>query len=215
MDFLNSWLQGIIVAVVISTIIELIAPSGNTKKYVKVVLGMYIIFNIITPIINQFSNSNFELSSIINIEEYTKKMETYEVNSEKIYINSANHQNIRQIYISNLKSDMKTKLEEKGYKVKEIILDIGEDESYTLKSISITLEKEEENEEQIEEKEDEKVKVTNKVVINEIEMVSIQVGENKENVKEEKSSITEKDKEEVKEYLSSVYEINEKYITIT
>lgn len=210
MDFLNSWLQGIIVAVVVSTIIELIAPSGNTKKYVKVVLGMYVVFNIITPIINQFSNSDFELSSIINIEEYTKKMETYEVDSKNIDISDTNNQNIRQIYMSNLKSDMKTKIEEKGYKVKEITLDIEDDESYTLKSIFLVLEKKEENEE-------EKTEImTNKVVINEIETINIQIGEDKEDVKEDKKSLlTEKEKKEVKEYLSSVYEINEKYIIIT
>lgn len=210
MDFLNSWLQGIIVAVVVATIIELISPSGNTKKYIKVVLGIYVVFNIITPIINQFSNSNFELSSIINIEEYTKKMETYEVDSKNTDINSANNQNIKQIYISNLKSDMKTKLEEKGYNVKKITLDVEDDESYTLKGIFLTLEKKKESEE-----EQEKV-VTNKIVINEIETVNIQIGENKEKVnKEEKSSITDKEKNEIKKYLSSVYEINEKQITIT
>ena len=46
MNFLNTWLQGIIVCVIIVTIIELILPSGSTKKYIKVVLGMFILFNI-------------------------------------------------------------------------------------------------------------------------------------------------------------------------
>ena len=35
MNFLNSWLQGIVVAVIIATILELILPKGNTKKYIK------------------------------------------------------------------------------------------------------------------------------------------------------------------------------------
>lgn len=38
MNFLNTWLQGIIVAVIIATIIEMILPSGNSKKYIKMVL---------------------------------------------------------------------------------------------------------------------------------------------------------------------------------
>lgn len=211
MDFFNSWLQGIIVAVVISTIIELIAPSGNTKKYIKVVLGMYIVFNIITPIINQFSDSEFEISSIINIEQYTKKMDNYKEHTDSIDINSTNDKNIKQIYVSNLKNDMKMKLEDRGYSVKKIIIDIENDENYTLKSVSLVLEKEDIEEKQKEEE-------TNKVFINEIEKVNIQIGNNisdEENQKEEKSSITEKDKKEVKNYLSSVYEINEKQITIT
>lgn len=211
MDLFNSWLQGIIVAVVISTIIELIAPSGNTKKYIKVVLGMYIVFNIITPIINQFSDSEFEISSIINIEQYTKKMDNYKENADSVDIDSTNDKNIKQIYVSNLKNDMKMKLEDRGYCVKKILIDIENDESYTLKSISLVLEKEDIEEKQKEEE-------MNKVVINEIEKVNIQIGNNisdEENQKEEKSSITEKDKKEVKNYLSSVYEINEKQITIT
>ena len=33
--FINSWAQGIILAVIIATIIEIILPEGNNKKYVK------------------------------------------------------------------------------------------------------------------------------------------------------------------------------------
>lgn len=209
MDFLNYWLQGIIVAVIVSTIIELISPSGNTKKYIKVVLGIYVVFNIITPIINQFSNSNFELSSILNIEEYTKKMETYEVDSKNININSTNNKNIKEIYISNMKNDIKTKLKEKGYTVKKANLKVENDENYSLKSISLTLEKKEEKEENNEEVQN------NKIVINEIETVNIKIQGNTENEdEEEKSKITDNEKKEVKEYLSSVYGIKEEQIKI-
>lgn len=204
MDFLNSWLQGIIVSVIVATIIEMILPNGNTKKYVKVVLGIYVVFNIITPIINQFTNSSFELSSIINIEEYTKKMETYEVSSNNI--DKSNEENIKQIYISNLKNDITAKLEEKEYLVKSIKLEIENDETYKIKNIELSVSKKETKEEQ---------KTENKVVINEIEKVEIQVSEQKKNeTKEEKSNLTENEKQEIKKYLSSVYEIQEKQITI-
>ena len=82
MDFLSYWLQGIVIAVIITTIIELILPNSNSKKYIKVVLGVYVVFNIITPIVNQFFDSNFELSSIVDVDEYMKKMELYEVDNE-------------------------------------------------------------------------------------------------------------------------------------
>ena len=135
MVFLNSWLQGIIISVIIATIIEMILPSGNTKKYIKVVLGIYVVFNIITPIINQFTNSSFEISSIINIEEFTKEMETFETNSNNI--DKSNEENIKQIYQANLKNDITAKLGEKGYKVTDIKLQIENDETYEIKSISI------------------------------------------------------------------------------
>lgn len=44
-NWISNWAQGIIVAVIIGTIIEMVLPEGNCKKYVKVVIGIYIIFN--------------------------------------------------------------------------------------------------------------------------------------------------------------------------
>lgn len=202
MNFLNSWLQGIIISVIVATIIEMILPNGNTKKYVKVVLGIYVVFNIITPIINEFTNSNFELSSIINIEEYTKKMDTYEVSSNNI--DKSNEENIKQIYISNLKNDITAKLEEKEYSVKKVDVEIENNETYKIKNVKLSLLKKEAKEE-----------IKNEIVINEIEKVEIQVGEKKkDDAKEEKSDLTESEKKEIKKYLSSAYEIQEKQITI-
>lgn len=206
MEFLSPWLQGIIISVVIATIIEMILPSGNSKKYVKVVLGVYIVFNIITPVINKLSNNDFELSSIINIEEYAKKMETYETASQNINMTETNELTIKQIYISKLEKDMKSKLEEKDYIVKNIKIEIEDDEEYTIKSVVIYIEEQEKNEDELQQ---------NQVEINQIETVNIQVGNqiNAEELKKE-SSISEQKKENIKEYLSSIYEINKKQITI-
>ena len=51
--FINSWAQGIILAVIIATIIEIILPEGKNKKYVKTVIGVYILFTIIYPLIKK------------------------------------------------------------------------------------------------------------------------------------------------------------------
>lgn len=201
MEFLNSWLQGIIIAVVVATIIEMILPSGNSKKYIKVVLGVYIVFNIITPVVNQFLKSDFELSSILNIEEYAKKMETYEVDTKNINIEESNQQNIKQIYQTNLKKDIKAKLEEKGYEVKKIEMELAKEEEYQIKQISLWLEKKKEEKEEV---------IENEIKIQEIEEVEIKIGESKqEELPEEKSKLTEKEKKEIKEYVASVYEIKE------
>lgn len=203
MNFLNSWLQGIVISVIIATIIEMILPDGNTKKYIKVVLGVYIVFNIITPIVNQFTNSKFELSSIINIEEYTNKMETYEVASKNI--DESNEENIKQMYITNLERDIASKLKEKDYFAKKVEVKIEDNETYNIKSINLFLEKIQQ--EEILEQED-------KLPINEIQTVEIKIGEEKEQTEEWKDNITDTEKNEIKNYLSSVYEIKEKQIII-
>ena len=43
-DFFRVWCEGIIIAVVISIIIEAILPEGNIKKYVKVIISIYIVY---------------------------------------------------------------------------------------------------------------------------------------------------------------------------
>ena len=43
-EFLSNWIQGIAIAVIIASIFEMLLPNGNIKKYVKVILGIYIVF---------------------------------------------------------------------------------------------------------------------------------------------------------------------------
>ena len=204
MNFLNTWLQGIIVCVIIATIIELILPSGSTKKYIKVVLGMFIVFNIITPVINKITKNNFEISSIINMDEYSKKMKTYETSSQNQVSSNANEQTIKQIYISKLEKDIKNKLKEKNYTVSKIEIEINENEEYSIKQINLLVQK---DEEETEEKQENAIEIEN------IETINIQVNENIiPEQKEENISTNEISK--IKQYLASEYQINEKQINI-
>lgn len=212
MEFLNNWLQGIVVAVVIASIIQMILPNGNNKKYIKVVLGIYVVFQIITPVVNKFFNSNFEISSLIDIDSYTKKMETYEVSSQNTNIDKTNEDSIKQIYVANLEKDIKAKLEDKEYLIKDVEVQVEDNEKYDIKSMKIYL-KEVVN--------STKEESENNIHINEVEKIEIKVGQNNFNDSENKtksqtneSSISNEEKNKIKKYLTSVYEINEKQITI-
>ena len=208
-NFFSSWAQGIIVAVVIIAIIEMILPSGNNKKYVKVVLGVYLLFNIIAPVINNLTG-NLDLNSIINMDEYTKKLESYEVSSSNI-IESNNESSILQIYKANIKKDMKAKLEDKGYTVKNIELDISNDENYTINQVTITAARSENDSESNQE-----VSNTSNIIesVNQVETVSITIGNQIKEESNQSSSLAEKYKKEIKEYISSTYEIKEKNIIV-
>lgn len=222
MEFLNTWLQGIIVAVVIASIIQMILPNGNNKKYIKVVLGVYVVFQIITPVINKFFNSDFEVSSLIDIDKYTKKMETYEVSSKNTDINKTNEDSIKQIYIANLKKDIKTKLEDKDYLIKDVEVQVENNENYDIKSLVIYVNGKNNNKE-----ENNKEKTENNIHINEIEKIEINVSQNNETNKNsfnnseneeasqtKENNISNEEKNKIKKYLTSVYEISEKQITI-
>lgn len=203
MEFITSWVQGIIVAVIIGTIIEMLLPNGNSKKYIKVVIGVYIVFNIVSPVINKFTGNKFELNSIIDINKYEDKISSYEADTKNL--ENTNNSNIKEVYILNLKKDIKAKIEDKGYIVNSIQIEIENNDEYTVKNIDMTLSKRENKKEESEDKN-----------INEIEQVNIEVKiENNTTQKtSEMTRLMEKEKDEVKEYVSSVYEINKNNINI-
>lgn len=200
MEFITSWVQGIIVAVIIGSIIEMLLPNGNSKKYIKVVIGVYIVFNIVSPIINKFTGKELKLDSIIDINKYEDKLSSYEVDTKSL--ENTNNSNIKEVYILNLKKDIKAKIEEKGYIVNTIQIEIENTDEYKVKNINMTISKRENK------KEEKKV--------NEIEKVNIEV-KIENNANEETTEmirLTEKEKSEIKDYISSVYEINKKNINI-
>ena len=148
-QIINSWTQGIVIAIIIATIIEILLPEGNTKKYVKVVLGMYILFSIIYPVINNISTKNINIENVITT--INKNMENYKYNQVTIDTNSY----IETTYKANLKEDIARKLNEKGYNLLDlkVYIETSDDERYgQINSMILNIEnKKEEVEENIKE----------------------------------------------------------------
>lgn len=194
MNWISGWIQGIIIAVIIGTIIEMLLPDGNCKKYVKVVIGVYILFSIVSPVITKFTGNEFRVSDIYDINTY---IEVSAKSSQENIENSQQNQ-IKQVYITNLKNDMKQKIQEKGYSVKSLTLEISNDEQYTLKKIfaQVSKRKNEENND---------VKGVNEI--------NITISNTTENI-EEDISISTKEQNDLKAYLSGIYNLEEKNINI-
>lgn len=224
MEWVSSWIQGIIIAAIISTIIEMILPEGNSKKYIKVVIGVYILFSIVSPVINKVTGTSFQVSDIFNIDEYI------EASSSNTYQNleQSQEEQIKEIYISSLKSDMKEKIENKGYTVVDIILEVADNEEYTLNKITLDLKKQENNSTQEEKannsiSENTNIQSTEASTINsiqEVNEINITIG-NKDSANGTKSeektkneTLSSKEQNELKEYLSGVYEIEKQNINI-
>ena len=195
-SWLSSWAQGIIMAVIIGAIIEMILPEGNSKKYVKIVIGVYVLFTIISPVISKITGKTIQVSDILELNKYIEETE----NNSKLYVtlDEDNSNNIKDIYESSLRNDIKAKIEAKGYNAKNIKLEIEDDEEYTLKKIDSEIYKNMEK---------------NKKDIETIQNVDINISQKStENDMQEK--LSEKDKRKLKDYLSGVYEIDEKNINI-
>ena len=205
-NWITNWAETIIIAVVIATIIEMILPEGNCKKYIKVVIGVYILFTIISPVITKFTGKTVSVSDLIDLSKYVDEVKEKEKSQNLLAQN--NETNIKDMYISNLKTDIKSKLKGKGYTTKNINLDVSSDENYTLNKIYLSVSKIDENEEADNTQTNEVSKIE---TVNEVN-VSISNEVTSTENKKEKDSLSTSDKKKIKEYLSSVYEIQEKNI---
>lgn len=206
MTFITIWAQGIIIAVIIATIIELLLPNNSNAKYVKVVIGMFVLFTIISPVINKFKNNNKEL---INADDYIKNSNNKSVETSNI--NLSNENTIKRMYEENLKVDIKSKVNQKGYTTGDVNLEILDNGEYTLNKIEfrVTAKNNVSNNNQ------ENSANNTTTIIENIENIKVSLGgSSKDEKKEEKSVISESEKRKLREYLSGVYEVNEKNILI-
>ena len=193
-EFLSSWAQGIIVAVIIATLIEMILPNSSSKKYVKVVIGMYILFTIVSPIIKKLGGKDINLNTI-NIEKYERQISKSD-NTISRKFEDNNTRSIKDIYVSNLKADISAKIKEKGYEIDTSDVQIKDDENYTIEKITLKLIKMEQKQEK-----------NNEIVIN-----TVEIG-NTISQKDSKT-LSDDEKQEVKDYISETYDIDKKNINI-
>ena len=62
---MKAWWVNILVAVMISTLIEMLLPEGKSQKYIRVVIGIYIIFTILQPVL-KFTNTSISLEDVLS-----------------------------------------------------------------------------------------------------------------------------------------------------
>lgn len=202
---INSWAQGIILAVIVASIIEIILPEGNNKKYVKTIIGIYILFVMIHPLISKISNKNIDINSVIKTT--TSKMEEYK--SEDLTLETNTY--IEETYKEKIREDIKQKTQEKGYDINSLNLDIEikDEENYgQVNNIIMKISKI--KEEEVENKNTENT-------INEIQSVEISISDNNSNNKEKEEqdkNISAEEIEIFKEYLASTYGTSKENIYI-
>lgn len=192
-SWFNSWAQGIILAVIIVTILEMIVPEGKNKKYIKIVMGVYITFTIISPIITKVTGNNFELD-VSKYEDLFNSNSVQGVNE----ITSLNNQSIENLYLNTIKTDIETELDKEGYESKKINItaDINvENEEAKIYKIDIEVAKKPNEEE---------IKKVNKV----------EIGKSTEESNVEEVTLSAGEVNKLKEVLAEKYEIEKEKIHI-
>ena len=186
-EVINSWAQKIIIVIIICTIIEMLLPEGKNKKYIKTVIGIYVVFTIISPIISKVGNKKLNLSDYLKIDE-NQTIETS--------VNLDTNKYIEDVYKEKIKTDIKTKINTIDYNVQKIDLEIDteEEQTYgTILKLGLAVSKK-----------------TQEATQNNIQIEKIVIGEEKL----EETSISDKEKEKIKQYLADIYYINKNNIVV-
>lgn len=205
-EFMSSWVKGLGLAIVIVSILEMLLPNNKTKKYIRTVMGIYVLFTIISPFIKNekvFDVSNFDF------ENYTTTQTSTSINQNSM------DERIGELYIQELEKDITKKLKEKGYeietcKVKAQISDKEEETKIT--KIKIKVQKRIENE--IEKQREENIE--NKIVteIQKIKPVNTTIKKEENKESEKNTEVTKSDIQNIKKFLIEEYEVNEKCLEI-
>lgn len=213
-EFLSSWAKGLGLAIIVISILEMLLPNNKTKKYVRMVFGIYIIFNILSPFIN---NKDILDVSSYDLNEYIGDYTTNQTNEEQTSVNSR----IEEIYIEELEKDITKKIEDLGYQVTTCnvyaTLSSQNEENY-IEEIVLTVEKNEQQE-NTEENEQQEETIEDKLVeeIQKIKPVNTTVGKINKIDKEQddsKQNLSNSDIQKIKKFLKEEYGVEETCLKI-
>lgn len=185
--FLSSWVKNLSLALIVVSILEMILPNNKTKKYIKTIMGLYILFSIISPFIKNSNNLNL---SEFNINSYAEGI--VEASSNEVVNQDSMDKRIKKIYVQELEKDITSKIKEKGYTVSNCKVDVDGIEDGNIKNITVKLKDKNENLNREENDKNNKINIEN-VLVEEIQKVKIQVSNNKEEQQSNKNSLEEEE----------------------
>ena len=198
-EFLSTWAKSLGLSIIVISILEMILPNNKTKKYVRMIFGIYIIFNIISPFIKN--------KDILDVSTYNLEACSNYMTSENANEISADN-TIEQIYIQELENDITDKINDLGYKV--ISCNVyatfsSQQEESNIEKIELNVEKEESIEDET---------IENKLV-NEIQKIK-PINTTIETKQTEKTdqSISNNEIQEIKKFLIEEYGVDEKCLKI-
>lgn len=212
-EFMSSWVKGLGLAIVIVSILEMLLPNNKTKKYIRMVMGIYVLFTIISPFIS--NQKVFDMNNI-NLEDYATAQTSIDLDQ------SSMDERIEQLYIQELEKDIIKKLEEQGYevtscRVKAKISD--EEEETQITKIKINIEKKQENVNNHNSENGNSLENQIVTQIQKIKPVDTSVkqdnSEQQENKQEnENTKVNKSDIQNIKKFLIEEYEVSEKCLEI-
>ncbi len=205
-EFFSSWAKSLGLAIVIVSILEMLLPNNSNKKYVRMIMGIYVLFNIVSPFLNNEEIFDLEELGIETYIEISEDEEKIEINQESM------DRRIHEIYIEELEKDIKGKIEKQGYSVKACTVEgnIGSvDKEAEITLIDLELLKSVENEEI-------DISSTEEILVEQIQKIKpVEIDEgNREESQNKEENISNIDIQNIKKFLIEEYGVSENCLVI-
>ena len=110
-SFLSSWVKNLCLALIVVSILEMILPNNKTKKYVKMVMGMYVLFSIIAPFVENKNELKF------NVENLYRQYSTETSATTDVVDQTTMDSKLNELYEEKIEKDIIQKTEELGYEI--------------------------------------------------------------------------------------------------
>lgn len=192
-EFLCTWIEQIIIALTIVSILEMLLPNGNIKKYIKVVLSIYVIFSIISPFVD--SKKLYNLST----DEFNSYIENTTINNNNLnQIDTSN--TYENLYLQELEKDLKERIKQFGYTTKkcDIEAEFNKEKSNAgINKINLIISKN-----------DSYIKDVNQIQ-------KIEINKKEETIETNTSINNNETVKKIRKELSKIYEIDENIVYIT
>ena len=133
-EIFKNWIVSMLCIGIFTTIIQLIIPKTNLKKYIYTLIGIVTITVIISPVIDMFKSNSME-DSVSEVLAKFSNTSDKNINIDKIKDKSDNV--VREQFIFMIKDDIKSKLELKGIIVNNV--DIKLNDNYDIQRITINI----------------------------------------------------------------------------
>ena len=129
-DYISSWAGQIITSVIIVTILEMILPNGNSKKYIKTIIGVYILYVMISPELRLVNKGDLK-ADYSKYEKYFGK--------DNIMV-SSNTYTVEDRYNIELERQLKSDIQGMGYNVKKVSAELDLDKG-VVEYVKVTVDK--------------------------------------------------------------------------
>lgn len=218
-SFLSNWAEQLIIAIVICSIIEMILPDNKNKKYIKIVIGIYILFTIISPLVNK--EDLFDMDSF-DIESYVDTDTSGSIQSSEKINQTSMDERLQELYVQELENNIKAKVKQEGYNAISCNVDAvlyGDEENQEIKKVSLVVSKD--INENVSNSQSSMYNANDNSNVKSINKVEINVGMDKILGKKDDTDVNDdeqsnvKDIQYLKNVLSSYYEIDSKKIHIS